>query len=56
MSPAQVKGWIGLSGPYDFLRSSNPDVQPVFHHPEYPRGAQPIEHVSKRAPPAFRRR
>ena len=53
LSPSQLAGWIGLAGPYDFLPSTNPDVQPVFHHPHYPSGAQPIEHVSKAAPRSF---
>lgn len=50
LSPSQLAGWIGLADPYGFLPSANPDVQPVFHHPDYPHGAQPIEHVSKLAP------
>jgi len=45
-APTELAGWIGLAGPYDFLPSTNPDVQPVFFHPHYPSGAQPIEHVS----------
>lgn len=53
LSPARLAGWIGLAGPYDFLPSRDPDVQPVFHHPDYPRGAQPVEHASTAAPRAF---
>ena len=53
MDAAQLAGWVGLAGPYDFLPSNNPDVQPVFHHPAYPQGAEPFEHVSDGAPPAF---
>ena len=45
-APSELAGWIGLAGPYDFLPSTNPDVQPVFFHPNYPPSAQPIEHVS----------
>ena len=45
-APTELAGWIGLAGPYDFLPSTNPDVQPVFFHPNYPSGAQPIEHVT----------
>jgi acetyl esterase/lipase len=48
-APGELAGWIGLAGPYDFLPSTNPDVQPVFFHPNYPSGAQPIEHVSAAA-------
>ncbi len=53
MSPQQLAGWIGLAGPYDFLPSDLPDVQQVFHHPDYPPGAQPIEHVSAAVPRTF---
>jgi acetyl esterase/lipase len=53
LAPAQLKGWIGLAGPYDFLPSNNPKVQPVFQHPHYPVNAQPIEHVQAGALPAF---
>lgn len=54
MSPAQLAGWIGLAGPYDFLPSADPAVRPVFHHPSYPAGAQPIDHASGSASlPAF---
>lgn len=52
-SPAILAGWIGLAGPYDFLPTQNVAAQPVFNHPDYPAGAQPIEHVAKTAPPAF---
>jgi len=50
-APAELAGWIGLAGPYDFLPSTNPDMQPVFFHPNYPSGAQPIEHVSAASGP-----
>jgi acetyl esterase/lipase len=53
LSPALLRGWIGLAGPYDFFPSNNPDVQPVFMHPNYPPLAQPIEHVAKTQVPAF---
>lgn len=53
LTPAALEGWIGLAGPYDFLPSELPDVQSVFHHPDYPAGAQPIEHVTRDAPRAF---
>jgi len=45
-APGELAGWIGLAGPYDFLPSTNPDVQPVFFHPNYPSAAQPIEHTT----------
>ncbi|MEO7726380.1 MAG: alpha/beta hydrolase [Burkholderiales bacterium] len=53
LSPAILAGWIGLAGPYDFLPTENVAAQPVFNHPNYPAGAQPIEHISKTAPRAF---
>jgi len=49
MTPAQLAGWIGLAGPYDFFPATNPDVRPVFNHPDYPKGAQPIEHAANRS-------
>lgn len=53
LAPAQLKGWIGLAGPYDFLPSNNPKVKLVFHHPHYPAGAQPIEYIHANGLPAF---
>ncbi len=53
MKPAQLAGWIGLAGPYDFFPATNPEVRPVFHHPDYPKRAQPIEHAAGRSPRAF---
>jgi acetyl esterase/lipase len=52
-SPAELAGWIGLAGPYDFFPTTNPDAQPVFFHPEYPQRAQPIEFPSASAPRSF---
>ncbi|WP_445179909.1 alpha/beta hydrolase [Pseudomonas sp. McL0111] len=53
MSPADISGWIGLAGPYDFLPIKNPDVRPVFFWPDSPPQSQPINHVSRGAPPAL---
>lgn len=53
MSPADLRGWIGLAGPYDFLPIDNLAAQPVFFHPKTPPDSQPIRHVSKHAPPAL---
>ena len=52
-SPRELAGWIGLAGPYEFLPVTNPDAQPVFFHPNYPQGTQPINYVSKDAPRSF---
>lgn len=48
--PAELAGWVGLAGPYDFLPIKNPEVQPVFNHPDYPAGSQPIAHAKASAP------
>lgn len=52
-SPAELAGWIGLAGPYDFFPTDNPDAQPVFFHPNYPAKAQPIDWIAPTAPPTF---
>ncbi len=49
-SPQVLAGFIGLAGPYDFLPMTNPDAQPVFFHPHYPPGTQPLAHASAAAP------
>lgn len=51
--PHELAGWIGLAGPYDFFPTDNLDAQPVFFHPNYPAGAQPIEHTPPDAPRSF---
>ena len=51
--PAELAGWIGLAGPYDFFPTDNPDAQPVFFHPNYPPKAQPIEFGSVHTVPTF---
>ncbi|ROL71470.1 esterase [Pseudomonas chlororaphis] len=53
LSPAVIKGWIGLAGPYDFLPIANQAVRPVFFYPDSPPDSQPINHVSRGAPPAL---
>ncbi len=51
--PAALAGWVGLAGPYDFLPITNVDVKPVFNHPNYPAGSQPLEYVRRGALPVF---
>lgn len=41
-----VKGWIGMAGPYDLYPIALKDVQPVFHHPNYPAQSNPIDFVT----------
>jgi acetyl esterase/lipase len=50
---AELAGFIGLAGPYDFLPMTNREARPVFFHPDYPPRTQPLEHASATAPPAF---
>ena len=52
-SPAELAGWIGLAGPYDFLPMTNPDTRPVFFHPNYPAGSQPLDYAARTSPRAF---
>ena len=52
-SPQELAGWIGLAGPYDFLPMKNPDSRPVFFHPNYPEGTQPIDYASAQSPRSF---
>ncbi len=52
-APKELAGWIGLAGPYDFLPMTNPDAQPVFFHPHYPPGTQPLALASAAAPRSF---
>ncbi len=48
-----LKGLIGLSGPYDFLPIIAPVVQTIFGPRAQWPATQPIEYVSKGAPPAL---
>jgi acetyl esterase/lipase len=50
LRPAQLAGWIGLAGPYDFLPIGDRSTQVAFDWPRTPRESQPIEHVSARSP------
>jgi acetyl esterase/lipase len=52
-STHELAGWIGLAGAYDFLPTRVAEVQPVFHAPDYPTDAMPVDHVTPDSPPAF---
>jgi acetyl esterase/lipase len=52
-NPRELAGWIGLAGAYDFFPSQDPELQAVFHDPNYPVGGQPIDHPSSMAPRTF---
>lgn len=53
MTPSQLRGWIGLAGPYDFLPIENPTTKPVFHFPNTPADSQPVRHAGAGTPPAL---
>ena len=53
LAPSALAGWIGLAGPYDFLPITNEKARPVFNHPNYPEGSQPISYASSAAPRTF---
>ena len=53
MRPHDLRGWIGLAGPYDFLPVENVNARPVFYFPDTPAASQPINHVTADAPPAL---
>jgi acetyl esterase/lipase len=53
LTPAALRGWIGLAGPYDFLPIENENTKPVFFHPNTPPQSQPINQVTRSAPPAL---
>ncbi len=52
--PAELAGWIGLAGPYEFLPlGPESPARPVFFHPDYPPGTQPIDRASAGSLKAF---
>ncbi len=53
LAPGALAGWIGLAGPYDFFPMQDTKSRPVFNHPDYPAGSQPIDYVSNSAPRTF---
>ncbi|MES3002728.1 MAG: alpha/beta hydrolase [Pseudomonadota bacterium] len=50
LAPEQLRGWIGLAGPYNFLPIQDPEVRVAFDWPGTPPESQPIVHASARAP------
>lgn len=50
--PQAIAGLIGLSGPYDFLPLKSPTLKKIFGDPA-PRTTQPIDFVTRDAPPAL---
>ena len=53
MRPAQLAGWIGLGGPYDFLPIGDRKTQIAFEWPGTPADSQPLSHASSLSPPAL---
>lgn len=53
MTPAALRGWIGMAGPYDFLPVENPTARPVFHFPDTPPASQPVNHLDGPRVPAL---
>ena len=53
MRPAQLAGWIGLAGPYDFLPIGDRKTQIAFEWPGTPADSQPLSHASNLSPPAL---
>jgi acetyl esterase/lipase len=52
-APSELAGWVGIAGAYDFFPTGNPEVQPVFFHPNYPPNSLPIQQSVAGSPRAF---
>ena len=44
-APAELAGWIGLAGPYNFLPIGDPTTKLVFQWPNTAADTQPVRHV-----------
>jgi acetyl esterase/lipase len=53
MQPRELRGLIGLAGPYDFLPITDPDLLPVFAPRERWPQSQPVNFVDGDEPPAL---
>ena len=52
--PTELAGWIGLAGAYEFLPlAPESPARPVFFHPDYPAGTQPIDYATVGSLKAF---
>jgi acetyl esterase/lipase len=51
-SDRDIRGWIGISGPYDFLPLTDPKLIDIFHGANQT-GSQPITFAHRGAPPAL---
>ena len=52
-SVQQVRGVIGLAGPYDFLPLTDEDIIPVFNNKRNDPLTQPIHFIDHKLPPVF---
>ena len=50
-SPHQLRGVIGLAGPYDFLPLKSPELESIFGPPQGRPATQPIHYVDGHNPP-----
>ena len=50
---AHLAGFVGISGPYDFLPITGPDIKLVFASAADPRETQPITYADGHAPPTL---
>ncbi len=50
---ALIKGFIGMAGAYNIYPIKDTEVQPVFHHPDYPAQSQPIHFTDQRQAPSL---
>ncbi|MEX2321053.1 MAG: alpha/beta hydrolase [Saccharospirillum sp.] len=53
VSPAYIRAWVGLSGPYDFLPLTDPDLIKIFGGSDVIPQSQPVNFVSTDDPPAL---
>ena len=53
LAPKQLRGFVGLAGPYNFLPIVDEGVKEVFHWPGTPPDSQPINHVTKDSIPSL---
>jgi acetyl esterase/lipase len=53
LQPRQLRGFVGLAGPYNFLPIVDEGVKEVFDWPGTPPDSQPINHVTRDAIPAL---
>jgi acetyl esterase/lipase len=54
LDPARdLRGWVGISGPYDFLPLQSQRLEVIFGPEDRRPDTQPVTHVSPGAPPAL---